>query len=163
MNKAILIHPEILSALASSGHGSKILITDGNFPVATNTAPSSVKVFLNLAPGMCNVTDVLSILLSAVPVEKAIFMEGAEFSDVPIHEEFRKILGNSKDTIKLKKEDFYEKAESKQNCLTIVTGDMRRFANIILVMGVRDYSGSCKGFPCLACNHQVLNESCVDF
>ena len=139
MTKTILIHPEILSALASNGHGSKILITDGNFPVATNTAANSVKVFLNLAPDMCKVTDVLRILLSAVPVEKAIFMESGKTGDEPIHEEFRKILGNEKDTEKLSRQDFYEKAESKHNCLTIVTGDMRRFANIILVMGVRDF------------------------
>ena len=39
MIRGKLIHPEILAALAGAGHGSKVLITDGNFPHAT--APRS--------------------------------------------------------------------------------------------------------------------------
>ncbi|HOS03406.1 MAG TPA: RbsD/FucU domain-containing protein, partial [Candidatus Hydrogenedentes bacterium] len=35
MLKQRLIHPEILDALAAAGHGSKILITDGNYPAST--------------------------------------------------------------------------------------------------------------------------------
>ena len=35
MLKQTLIHPDILEALAAAGHGSKILITDGNFPAST--------------------------------------------------------------------------------------------------------------------------------
>ncbi len=137
MLKSALIHPEILSALGRNGHGAKILITDGNFPVTTNTPAFSSKVFLNLAPDMCKVTDVLRILLSSIPVEKAIGMIPGKNVYESIHNEFSEILGNEIELIKLSKADFYEHAESKENCLTIVTGETRRFANIILVMGVK--------------------------
>ena len=39
MLKGKLIHPEILDALGKAGHGSKILIADGNYPFATAAAP----------------------------------------------------------------------------------------------------------------------------
>ena len=35
MLKTNLLHPEILSALGSNGHGSMLLIADGNFPFST--------------------------------------------------------------------------------------------------------------------------------
>ena len=46
-----LIHPEIMSALAYCGHGSKVLIADGNYPLAEKTG-NAKKVYLGLVPGM---------------------------------------------------------------------------------------------------------------
>ena len=137
MLKTVLIHPEILQALGHNGHGAKILITDGNFPAYTHTPISSVKVFLNLTPGILKVTDVLATLLTSIPLEKAIMMEAPGRENELIQQEFVSILGQNQPLVKLNKADFYAHAESNQNCLTIVTGDTRRYANIILVMGVR--------------------------
>ena len=39
MLKTRLLHPEILNALARAGHGSRVLIADGNYPFATEAAP----------------------------------------------------------------------------------------------------------------------------
>lgn len=39
MIKYKLTHPEILEALASAGHGSQVLIADGNYPFATGSNP----------------------------------------------------------------------------------------------------------------------------
>ena len=47
-----LLHPEILYSLGASGHGSQVLITDGNFPHVTKSNPAATKVFLNLSPGV---------------------------------------------------------------------------------------------------------------
>jgi L-fucose mutarotase len=44
-----IIHPEILKALAGAGHGSTILIADGNFPSSTAVAPEVPRVYLNFA------------------------------------------------------------------------------------------------------------------
>ena len=135
MLKSPLIHPEILSALGRNGHGSMILVADGNFPVAVKTPASSTKVFLNLAPGVCKTTEVLQKLLATIPVERAIAMipEAGPIND--LHTEYRQLLGKIPMTA-IDKGLFYEHAGSGHNCLTIVTGDARRFANIILVMGV---------------------------
>jgi len=35
MLKYRLLHPELLSVLAQAGHGSRILLADANYPVAT--------------------------------------------------------------------------------------------------------------------------------
>ena len=53
-----LIHPEIMSALSYCGHGSKILIADGNYPLAEKSGDAD-KVYLGLTPGLPTVTDVL--------------------------------------------------------------------------------------------------------
>ena len=65
-----LIHPEIMSALAYCGHGSKVLIADGNYPLAEKTG-NAKKVYLGLVPGMPTVTEVLKAIHSAVEIEKA--------------------------------------------------------------------------------------------
>jgi L-fucose mutarotase len=54
-----LIHPEILAALAAAGHGSQLLLSDGNFPHATASPPGARRVYLNLSPGRVTVTEVL--------------------------------------------------------------------------------------------------------
>ena len=71
MLKTKLIHPEILDALGSAGHGSKVLIADGNYPFGTGANPSAKRVYLNLAPGLVTVTDVLRVLVDAIPIEAA--------------------------------------------------------------------------------------------
>ena len=47
-----LLHPELLGRLAAMGHGSQVLIADGNYPVATAAGPAAHRVYLNLAPGL---------------------------------------------------------------------------------------------------------------
>jgi len=75
MLKSRLIHPEILAALGRAGHGSRVLIADGNYPAATTLGPNARLVHLNLAPGQLGATEVLSALLSAIPVEQAAVMD----------------------------------------------------------------------------------------
>jgi len=69
-----LIHPEILEVLGRAGHGSKILIADGNFPFTTKSSPNARKVFLNLSPGLVGWVDVLTAICSAIVVERAFVM-----------------------------------------------------------------------------------------
>ena len=64
-----LIHPKILYALGQAGHGSQILIADGNYPFITTKGKNSEIVNLNLSPGIVNATQVLSTILTAIPVE----------------------------------------------------------------------------------------------
>ena len=41
MLKYRLTHPEILAALAGAGHGSQVLIADGNYPFSTGANPAA--------------------------------------------------------------------------------------------------------------------------
>jgi L-fucose mutarotase len=69
MLRGELLHPEILFALGGAGHGSQILITDGNYPHVTKSNPDAERVYLNLAPGVLNAVQVLKVIAGAVPIE----------------------------------------------------------------------------------------------
>src|SRR5207253_2128093 len=73
--KTALLQPDILRALAGAGHGSQVLITDGNYPASTGAFAGAVRVYLNLAPGLVNATDVLRVLTPTIPIEAAHVMQ----------------------------------------------------------------------------------------
>ena len=130
-----LLHPEILAALGGAGHGSQILIADGNYPFETRSNPGARLVFLNLAPGLLTATDVLSVLVDAVPIEAAHVMVPDAGEEPPIFGEFRSILGDMELYI-LRRFEFYDAARSPDVALVIATGERRIFANILLTIGV---------------------------
>ena len=145
MLKTPIIHPQILAALGRAGHSSKILIADGNYPHHTKRGPNADIVFLNFAPGMMNVTDVLAGIANTVPIELAEVMEPmrtgayAMKNDPPIFEEFRKILKARNAALELNKLErfaFYDAAGGKDVTLTIATGEQKIYANILLTIGV---------------------------
>jgi L-fucose mutarotase len=136
MLKTELLHPEIITILGSNGHGARILIADSNFPFSTCPPSTAIKVFLNLAPGMLKVTDVLNILKDYIPIEAAIVMIPPDDSLQAIHSEFEEILGTDNPLKKLKRLEFYEEVKSNDTCLVIATGESKRFANILLVIGM---------------------------
>lgn len=130
-----LIHPSILESLASAGHGSKILIADANYPASTRLGENADLVYLNLAPGKPTATEVLDILLTAVPVEDAAVMTPQDAPEPLIFQEFRSLLPHLELT-KFDRFEFYEEASGPDTCLQIVTGEQRIYANLLLTIGV---------------------------
>jgi L-fucose mutarotase len=130
-----LIHPEILAALGAAGHGSQVLIADGNYPFATGAPATARRVFLNLAPGLLTVTDVLAALADAIPVEAAHVMVPDSGPEPAIFEEFRAILPGT-ELQKIGRFPFYEAARGADTALVIATGERRVYANILLTIGV---------------------------
>lgn len=131
-----LIHPEILDALAAAGHGARVLIADGNFPASTKCGVNSDLVYLNLTPGVPSATQVLDVLLTAIPVEAAAVMATGDGSTPEIFAEFQDRLPD----LNLDhhgRNHFYEEVESDDTCLIIVTGEQRIYANLLLTIGVR--------------------------
>ena len=139
MLKTKLLHPEILSALGSNGHGSKLLIADGNYPFTTGVPENAKRVFLNLTPGILSVTDVLKIIREVIPIESYLVMLPPDETPQGIHDEFREILGEDVTVNKVKRFDFYNEARSPDTFLVIATGEIRRFANILITVGVVKY------------------------
>lgn len=136
MLKSELLHPEILRALGGAGHGSKILIADGNYPFGTGGHPDATRVYLNLAPGTLNVVDVLKVLARAIPIEAAEVMSPAEGPEPAIFAEFRAVLGKELPLKDLGRFPFYDAARERNTCLVIATGEQRIYANILLTIGV---------------------------
>ena len=135
MLRGKLIHPEILEALGKAGHGSKILIADGNYPFTTGSNPAAKKVFLNLAPGLVSATQVLEALVTAIPVEAAQVM-GKDGDEPAIFAEFREILGSEITLQALERFTFYNTARETDVALVIATGEGRVYANLLLTIGV---------------------------
>lgn len=131
-----LTHPEILAALASAGHGSRVLIADGNYPFTTGSNPAARRVFLNLTPGIALATDVLRAVAGAIPIEAAHVMmpEGGE--EPPIFAEFRGLLPDGMELSPLGRFPFYDAARGPDVALCIATGEQRVYSNILLTIGV---------------------------
>ena len=74
MLKGNLIHPELMAALSQCGHGDKVLIADGNYPLASRSGDAR-KIYLGLTPGLPDVPTVLKALQSVVAIERAEVMQ----------------------------------------------------------------------------------------
>lgn len=130
-----LLHPEILAALGAAGHGAQVLIADGNYPLATRSHPAARRVFLNLAPDLLRVTDVLAVIAGATPVEAAHVMVPDDGSEPAIFGEFRALLPGI-GLQALDRFSFYDAARAPDLALAIATGERRVYANILLTIGV---------------------------
>jgi L-fucose mutarotase len=130
-----LTHPDILRALGTAGHGSQILIADGNYPFATGAHPAAARVWLNLAPGLLTVPDVLAVLTDALPIEAAHVMVPDAGPEPAVFDTFRRMLpGLTLDT--LGRFPFYAAARGSDVALVIATGEQRVYANLLLTIGV---------------------------
>lgn len=129
-----LIHPEIMEVLSRAGHGSKILIADGNYPLFEKSG-SARKVFLGLRAGLPTVTDVLTTLHGVVEFEKAEVMMPENDPEPEIFREFRQELGGM-ELSGLGRYAFYDACmQDGAVLLAISTGEKRTFANILLTVG----------------------------
>lgn len=137
MLRTTLIHPPLLAALAALGHGSKLLVADGNYPAATARPPGSTVIHLNVAPGMLTVTEVLTVLLTAINAEEAIVMAPPPDQPAPVHDEFATLLGPGVPLHRLGRFEFYDAVRSDDTGLIIATGEERIYANLLLTVGLR--------------------------
>src|SRR5438105_10539072 len=133
MLKGRLVHPELLRALAAAGHGAKVLLADGNYPLATRTPSNAARVFLNLAPGVVAVTDVLDVLIDTIPIEAAEVMVPASGGEPPIFAEFRLMLERATTApgtgpgelalAPLSRDAFYAAASAPDVAVAVATGE----------------------------------------
>jgi L-fucose mutarotase len=141
MLRTRLIHPEILAALAAAGHGSQVLVSDGNFPHATATPPGARRVYLNLSPGRVTVTEVLEAVAPTVPLEAAAVMRPHDADAPAVLEEYRALLPPGTPVEVVDRLAFYELARRPDVTLAVATGDQRLYANLLLTIGYIDPSG----------------------
>lgn len=136
MLKSDLLHPEILSTLGASGHGSRVVIADGNYPYVTQSNKEARVVYLNLAPGIVKAPRVLSVINQSIVIESAKLMGPEDRHEPRIFQEFKEILEDTEPD-EVGRFEFYEAARDDQVSLVIATGEERTFGNVILTLGVR--------------------------
>lgn len=140
MLRMTLLNPILISALSRCGHGDKILIADGNYPLMTQSMTNADRVYLALRPNLPTVTEVLEVVLTAIPVEKVEVMEPSDSkAEPPIYDEFKSLL-NYEELLRLSRTDFYRAVRNDPHVVVAVgTADMRTFGNILLTVGVREH------------------------
>lgn len=135
MLRTRLLHPGILQALGEAGHGAQVLIADGNYPLRTRSNEAAHRVYLNLAPGLVSVTDVLRALVDVIPIEAAHVMTPDHGEEPAIFTDFRELLAGI-ELERLGRFPFYDAARGPDVALAIATGEQRLYANLLLTIGV---------------------------
>lgn len=135
MLKTAVIHPTIMEALGRSGHFAQVVIADGNLPVGAMTGPNSTTVHLNFRPGLLDALTVLEGILEVCPIQGATVMEKPIEASADIHSAYKEKLGDVT-WDEMERWAFYDKIREPTTTLIIQTGEQRRFANIILTVGV---------------------------
>jgi L-fucose mutarotase len=132
-----LLHADLLRILASMGHGDELVIADANFPSASvskrliqlpaPTSTAALEAILTLFPIDSAATPVA--ITMKVPGDAPDLMEPTrELAAVLSRVVPPVAMGN------LERQEFYARA---RNTFAIVrAAELRRFANILLVMGV---------------------------
>lgn len=139
-----LTHPDILAALGRAGHGSMVLIADGNYPAATASGRYATMVPLNVRPGLVAATDLLEAVAAVQRVEAAYVMEpdregSAEEGDPEIWADYARVLaaaGSPVDLQGIARHAFYDRCRQDDVTLVIHTGEPRFYANLLLQLGV---------------------------
>ena len=145
-----IIHPPLLAALAAAGHCSTILVADAHYSVATAVGPRATIVHLNLTVGTPLVTDVVELLAEAVPIERRTTMRTPAGARSEVQEAVSRALGSEIEHVEVERDVFYDLARREDLALCIVAGDARRFANVLLTVGVNHAGvsaqiGECNG------------------
>ena len=145
-----LLHPDILRILARSGHHSKVLIADGNYPAANKRGPRAELVSLQLMPGVPTVAQVFEAILGTVQIDEVNTMgvdrtdsyAAATPGDPAVWADYRRLLAasGSKSVLEpIVKWDFYKAVASDDPVLTIQTADKAPWANLLLSVGCRTF------------------------
>lgn len=134
MLKGKLIHPQLMAALSMCGHGDKVLIADGNYPLDSKTSDAEL-VYLGLMPGTPTVPQVLEAIQSVVNIEKAEVMDPADGTTPEIFGTFREMLDGMELDL-LGRYEFYDACCEKPVRLAISTGEKRVYANLLITIGV---------------------------
>ena len=135
MLKTPILHPELLAALARCGHGTKILLADGNYPHVTGVPADVTRIALNIAPGLVTVDQILEPLSRTMAVESAEFMLTAESDTAAAVAGYQELLS----TVPFAGHErfaFYDLARGPDVALVIATADQRQYANLLLTVGV---------------------------
>jgi L-fucose mutarotase len=134
-----IIPPELLKVLMEMGHGDDLVIADGNFPGAS-MAQRLVRCDGSSGP------EVLDAILRLFPLDTFVERPVGLMAVVPgdsyqpvIWEEYRQIIqrhepSSFSDFEYIERFAFYERA--KKAYAIVATGELARYANIIMKKGV---------------------------
>lgn len=130
-----IIPPALLKILAEMGHGDEIVISDAHFPaysvnqnvvyVGIVPSPRMLEAILKLVE-LDQYADKPAVLMQPVPGDEV---------DPELLQEFNSVLGKDASRVEyIERFAFYERA--KKAFAVVVTGEKRKYGNIIVKKGV---------------------------
>lgn len=137
MLRAPIIHPDVLRALAAAGHKSLVVVTDAHYAAETTRGRNATVVHGALAPGSPTVTEVVSLIAATLAIEAMTSMTVPDASLGGVVAEVAAALGDPPHDW-VERAEFYALSRSDDVVLCVTTGDTRRFANVILRVGVTE-------------------------
>lgn len=131
-----LIHPDILGALARTGHRARILVTDAHYATSTAVNPRATICHLGYTPGAPTIPEIVELIAENIAIEASVAMQSPP--DVPreVQEQIATALADGIPHHDVTRQEFYNLARSQDVALCVVTGDTRRFGNVLLTVGV---------------------------
>lgn len=142
MLKYGITHPPLLHGLAQVGHGTRILLADSNYAFDAFAPPNATRIYLNFAPGMIAMKDVLIGILNAIPIEAAHAVLTDDGTHPAITDMYREILPAPIPLERMNRLKFYEVAQETRTTLLIATGETSHFANLLLTVGFLNEDGT---------------------
>jgi len=128
-----LVSPELLKTLAEMGHGDEIVLSDAHFPA--HTFNSKVIRMDGIAADalLAAIIPLFELDAYATPVVMMDAVPG-DTLDPAVEAAYRKALGYDGEIAREERFAFYERA--KKAFAVVVTGETRKYGNVIIKKGV---------------------------
>ena len=128
-----MVSPELLKTLAEMGHGDEIVISDAHFPAHTFNARVIRADGLAADALLAGIIPLFELDAYATPVIMMAPVPGDSL-DPAVEGAYRKALGYDGEIEQVERYAFYERA--KKAYAVVITGETRKYGNIILKKGV---------------------------
>ena len=131
-----VVSPDLLKALAEMGHGDEIVFSDAHFPAHTFGRDGAIVLRADgLAADrlLAGVAPLFELDSYATPVVMMAAVPG-DTLDPSVEAAYRKALGYDGAIEKMERFAFYERA--KKAYAIVLTGETRKYGNVILKKGV---------------------------
>ncbi len=128
-----LISPELLKTLDEMGHGDEIVFSDAHFPAHSMNARVLRADGISAAALLGGVIPLFELDAYATPVVMMEAVPGDEL-DPDVERSYRDALGYQGEIERMERYAFYERA--KKAFAVVVTGERRKYGNVILKKGV---------------------------
>jgi len=135
-----VVSPDLLKVLAEMGHGDEIVFSDAHFPGHTFGCDGAIVLRADGIPAdalLKGLVPLFELDSYATPVVMMAAVKG-DTLDPAVEEAYRKALGYTGKIELMERYAFYERA--KKAYAIVLTGETRKYGNIILKKGVTPMS-----------------------
>jgi L-fucose mutarotase len=136
-NIASCISPDLLKTLSEMGHGDEILLADAHFPRHTLNARLLRADGIEITTMLAGILPLFELDSYADPLVMMTTVEGDKLHpqlDIRYMKIIRQVVPKAKLPVRIDRFAFYERA--RKTFAVVITGETRKYGNILLKKGV---------------------------